>query len=81
MLSGILISGREWKNKNKREDFALKLKSENLPICERELQQQWPPKPPENTPVFASSFFFSFFPKEETTENYLTIGNETKINE
>ena len=37
----------------------LKLKSENLPICEKELQQRSPPKPPENTPVFA--FFFFFF--------------------
>ena len=54
----------------------LKLKSENLPICEKELQQRWPPKPPENTPVFASFFFFG---KERTTENYLTIGNEIKI--
>ena len=54
----------------------LKLKSENLPICEKELQQRWPPKPPENTHVFAASFFFG---KERTTENYLTIGNETKI--
>ena len=59
----------------KREDCALKLKSENLPICVKELQQRWPPKPPENTPVFASSFFG----KERTTENYLNIGNETKI--
>ena len=62
----------------------LKLKSENLPICEKELQQRWPPKPPENTPVFASSSFFSFsffffFCRERPTENYLTIGNETKI--
>ena len=55
MLSGILISGREWKNNNKREDFALKLKSENLPICEKELQQRWPSKPPENTPVLDKS--------------------------
>ena len=53
----------------------LKLKSENLPICEKELQQRSPPKPPENTPVFA----FFFFCKERTTENYLNIGNETKI--
>ena len=44
----------------KRDDCVLKLKSENLPICEKELQQRWPPKPPQNTPVFASSFF-SFF--------------------
>ena len=67
----------------------LKLKSENLPICEKELQQRWPPKPPENTPVldnpttpvFLFLFFFCFcFSKEGTTENYLTIGNETKIN-
>ena len=59
----------------------LKLKSENLPICEKELQQRWPLKPPQNTPVFASSFFFLFFfffCKERTTDNYLTIGNETK---
>ena len=57
----------------------LKLKSENLPICEKELQQRWPPKPPRNTPVFALFFsYFFFFCKERTTDNYLTIGNETK---
>ena len=55
----------------KSDDCVSKLKSENLPICDKELQQRWAPKPP----VFAP-FFFG---KEMTTENYLTIGNETKI--
>ena len=67
----------------------LKLKSENLPICEKELQQRWSRKPPENTPVsdnpttpvslFLFPFFSFCFSKEGTTENYLTIGNKTKI--
>ena len=42
----------------KGDDCVLKLKSENLPICDKELQQRWAPKPPENTPVFAAFFFF-----------------------